>query len=107
VTVTISLVDEKVTLAVHNRGLIPAEDLPVIFDPLSRGLGRIQDDADKMSMGLGLYITREIAKAHGGEITVESDAEKGTVFTVSLPRYQPYVEDWLTGESASRPVPPA
>jgi len=34
---------------------------------------------------LGLYIVREIAKAHGGEVTVRSDKEE-TVFTMRLPR---------------------
>ncbi|HET7785880.1 MAG TPA: PAS domain-containing sensor histidine kinase [Myxococcales bacterium] len=37
-------------------------------------------------MGLGLYISREIARAHGGDIRVESETGKGAVFTVELPR---------------------
>jgi signal transduction histidine kinase len=37
-------------------------------------------------MGLGLFIAREIAEAHGGSLTVESDATSGTVFSVRLPR---------------------
>ena len=36
-------------------------------------------------LGLGLYIVREVARAHGGEVTVRSDNGE-TVFTVSLPR---------------------
>jgi signal transduction histidine kinase len=39
------------------------------------------------SLGLGLYIAREIAKAHGGEIEARSD-ETETVFAVRLPRGQ-------------------
>jgi signal transduction histidine kinase len=35
---------------------------------------------------LGLYITRELVKAHGGSIEVRSDDVTGTTFTVSLPR---------------------
>jgi signal transduction histidine kinase len=38
-------------------------------------------------MGLGLYIAREIATAHGGDIAAKSD-ENETVFTVRLPRLQ-------------------
>jgi signal transduction histidine kinase len=38
------------------------------------------------SIGLGLYIAREIVTAHGGSIDVRSSAEEGTVFTVRLPR---------------------
>ena len=38
------------------------------------------------SIGLGLFIAREIASAHGGTIGAESGLERGTVFTVRLPR---------------------
>ncbi|WP_373889679.1 ATP-binding protein [Massilia sp. MB5] len=38
------------------------------------------------SLGLGLYIVREITLAHGGVVTVESEASSGTLFKVRLPR---------------------
>ena len=38
------------------------------------------------SIGLGLYIAREVVEAHGGTIRVASTAERGTTFTVRLPR---------------------
>jgi signal transduction histidine kinase len=38
------------------------------------------------SLGLGLYIAREIAKAHGGRLELTSSNESGTVFTALLPR---------------------
>ncbi|MDB5329644.1 MAG: two component transcriptional regulator, sensor histidine kinase, partial [Phycisphaerales bacterium] len=41
------------------------------------------------SIGLGLYIAREIVTGHGGTITANSSAETGTVFTVNLPRHRP------------------
>jgi signal transduction histidine kinase len=55
-----------------------------IFDPLQRGPNHQGGDANG-SLGLGLYIAREIAKAHGGEIVARSD-ETETVFSVLLPR---------------------
>jgi hypothetical protein len=72
-----------VTIEVKNSGpAIKKEDLGDIFDPLTRGLGQ---DHSGAGLGLGLYIVREIAQAHGGEVKVQSDNEK-TVFEVRLPR---------------------
>jgi signal transduction histidine kinase len=69
---------------VRNRGTpIDPALLPRLFDPLQRGA-----DAGSRSganLGLGLYIARQIALAHGGTIEVRSDAQE-TVFTVNLPR---------------------
>jgi sigma-B regulation protein RsbU (phosphoserine phosphatase) len=55
-----------------------------IFEPLRRGEAQ-RDASDSFSMGLGLYIVSIIAKAHGGEVNVESTSERGTTFTVKLP----------------------
>ncbi|HZH16635.1 MAG TPA: PAS domain S-box protein [Archangium sp.] len=76
--------ESGVTLGVHNAGPpIPADLLPVIFEPYRRGpaaaLGR-------GSIGLGLYITRQIVLGHGGHIDVRSSEAEGTSFTVWLPR---------------------
>ncbi len=43
-------------------------------------------ERSKTSLGLGLFIVREIVLAHGGTITVESSMAAGTVFTIRLPR---------------------
>jgi hypothetical protein len=77
-----------VVLAVHNAGPpIPPDALPTIFDPLTRDAS---DEGQRRrrpgSIGLGLYIAREIATAHGGTVDVASSAEAGTTFTVRLPR---------------------
>ena len=79
----------EVTFAVHNDGArIEKSMLAQIFEPLKRGLdGQLLSGTDG-SMGLGLYIAREIASAHGGDIAAKSD-EKETVFTVRLPRLRP------------------
>lgn len=72
--------DGQVELTVHNRGTAIAPDLlPVLFRPFQRG------SRDRAGLGLGLYIVREIARAHGGDVSVSSTDEAGTTFTVRLP----------------------
>jgi signal transduction histidine kinase len=75
-----------VRLTVRNGGsAIDPAILDDIFEPLKGGIDyENASDADS-SLGLGLYIAREIAKAHGGEINVRSDANE-TMFSVRLPR---------------------
>jgi signal transduction histidine kinase len=80
--------DDEIVIAVNNRGgPIPPDKMSCIFDPLVRVAGNIHGDhAERTSLGIGLFISREIALAHGGRIGVTSDAENGTTFTVTLPR---------------------
>jgi signal transduction histidine kinase len=77
-----------VVFSVHNEGApIPSEMLATIFDPLVRHATQ-ESAADRVpgSIGLGLYIVREIVLAHGGTIDVVSTRQEGTRFTVRLPR---------------------
>ena len=79
----------ETTLAVMNRGhLISPDALQVIFDPLVQipATGPESDGRPETSLGLGLYIVREIVTAHRGTISVISTESDGTVFTVRLPR---------------------
>lgn len=73
---------DEVRLSTHNPGAIPAELLPVIFDPF-RGS---QQTGNRQGLGLGLFISKYIVEAHGGTIEVESSSERGTTFTARLPR---------------------
>lgn len=74
-----------VRIEVANRGpVIDAATAANLFDPLNRG-DADQSDAHQEGLGLGLFIVREITRAHGGEVELKSDAEE-TVFTVRLPR---------------------
>jgi len=77
-------VPDGVHITVSDTGTgIPAEDLPYIFDRFWRGdKSRTRTEG---SSGLGLAITRQLVLAHGGTITVESEAGKGTTFTIELP----------------------
>lgn len=88
VTITVLGEDDAVTLSVHNTGApIPAELLPHVFDPLMRGLQADEEPQGTRShLGLGLYICRQIVEAHGGTLSVRSDADDGTCFTARLPR---------------------
>jgi signal transduction histidine kinase len=74
-----------VHLSVHNDGPpIAVNVLPSIFSPFRRG--KVQGKSQTESLGLGLFIAREIVLAHGGEIEVESTETTGTTFTARLPR---------------------
>jgi signal transduction histidine kinase len=76
----------EVIFSVHNRGpKIEQSVLAQIFQPLKRGLEHQLVAGRDGSMGLGLYIAREIAIAHHGDISAKSD-ENETVLTVRLPR---------------------
>jgi signal transduction histidine kinase len=73
---------------VRNTGpVIERSALSQIFEPLRRGPGQENRYNADGSLGLGLYIAREIARAHGGEIEARSDQTE-TVFAVRLPRRQ-------------------
>ena len=85
----------ELVLTVHNQGEPLAPDiLTSLFEPRTRGshqeLGR--------SLGLGLFIVRHLAEAHGGTVEVASSREAGTLFTVRLPPRE---------GPAATPVPPA
>jgi hypothetical protein len=89
--IVVSLAGEpaQVVLQVKNDGEPIAEaDLAIVFDPLVQGPPSQKKPRRRAgSMGLGLYIAREVVIAHGGLITVTSAAASGTVFKVSLPRH--------------------
>ncbi len=72
------------TLSVNNQGEpIPPEDLPHVFDRFYRSdKARARETG---GFGLGLAIARGIAESHGGKISVASDAQDGTTFTVRIP----------------------
>jgi signal transduction histidine kinase len=73
-------------VAVHNQGEPIPEGLRAkLFDPFRRG-SRDSRTSRTAGLGLGLYISQEVAVAHGGQIEVESDPVYGTTFTVIVPR---------------------
>jgi signal transduction histidine kinase len=77
--------EAEVRLSVHDEGGgLRADRHEEIFEPFRRGVAGDTEEAH--SAGLGLYIVRRIAEAHGGEVTVASAPATGTTFTVRLPR---------------------
>lgn len=82
VTVTSSIAETSYDLAVHNRGIpIAASAIARLFEPMSRAT----TTNSGRSVGLGLFIVREIAQAHGGSVEVQSTAT-GTTFAATFPR---------------------
>lgn len=73
---------EQVMIEVEDTGVgIPAEKLETVFDRFQRGGVRQQ------GYGLGLYLCRQIVKAHQGTIAVRSERGRGSVFTIYLPTH--------------------
>ena len=82
ITITSRLGEGGCQVAVHNHGAaIPQTLLAGLFEPMTRGTDQ---GSEVRSVGLGLYIVRELARAHGGDVVVSSCATKGTTFTVTL-----------------------
>jgi PAS domain S-box-containing protein len=74
-----------VSVEVHNEGLpIPDELQSTIFSPFRRG-ERDSRTMKTAGLGLGLYISREVTIAHGGQLDLQSSGIEGTTFRVTLP----------------------
>ena len=85
----------QVTVADHGPG-VPSADRERVFDRFWRGQSRVGEGA-----GLGLAITSEIARAHGGTAAVEDNAGSGAVFKLSF-RLSPRRESEQTSSHPSR-----
>jgi len=69
---------------VHNAGpLIPQELQAALFNPFRRGE---RESRSPSGLGLGLYISKEVVRRHGGQLEIRSTAGEGTTFRVVLPR---------------------
>jgi heavy metal sensor kinase len=84
VHITVQKEDEqRVALSVKDTGIgISEEELPHIFERFYRG----DPSRPHTGNGLGLSLAQAIAQAHGGKIRVVSSPEKGSTFTITLPR---------------------
>jgi signal transduction histidine kinase len=72
----------EILLIFQDEGIgIPEKDLPYLFDRFYR----VQDSRTGEGTGLGLGIAKWIIDQHNGRITVESELDQGTIFTICLP----------------------
>lgn len=77
---------DRICIAVTNLGpAIPHESLATLFSSFVQLSPHADDMRPRTSLGLGLYIAREICSAHDGTLTVHSD-DSGTVFSACIPR---------------------
>jgi signal transduction histidine kinase len=75
---------DQVEMTIHSRGpAIPADIRAHLFDPFQ--VGPRPAGTPRRSIGLGLFVVKELVSAHGGEVSVESDGG-GTRFIVTLPK---------------------
>ena len=89
VTVVARLEGSLVQINVHNEGPSIPEDLQSrLFNPFRRG-ERDSRTSKTAGLGLGLYISNEIVRAHGGELTIHSNDADGTTFRITLPYDRP------------------
>lgn len=77
---------DRIRIEVHNAGVIPEAVLGSLFDPFR---GTQHRRTKSRGLGLGLFIVKEIAVAHGGTIDLTSTESSGTTFEVHLPRHAP------------------
>jgi len=74
----------RVRFEVADQGFgIPADELSKIFEKFYRRENK--ETRDESGFGLGLAFTKEVAMRHGGEVVVESEVGKGSVFIFSIP----------------------
>jgi PAS domain S-box-containing protein len=86
VRVFVEASDNEAVLEVEDEGMgISAEILPRLFQPFERGVA----PGHFGGLGLGLHITDQIVRAHGGTISVRSAEGRGSTFTVRLPIRMP------------------
>lgn len=84
VTFRVNITDQQIDMSIEDTGVgIAADELPKVFDKFFRSPDpRVQEQT---GTGLGLALAHEVVRLHGGKITVESEINKGSTFSVLLP----------------------
>jgi signal transduction histidine kinase len=101
--IELSAAGQSALVTVRDEGVgIAAEDLPRLFGRFVRIQNR--ETSHVGGTGLGLYLSRELARQHGGDLSVESTPGAGSTFTLSLPLAAP-VQEPLPVPTAPEPGP--
>ena len=75
--------DSELLIVVCDNGVgIEKEEQALLFQPFAQLKNKYQ--ATVTGTGLGLYLTKKIVELHGGEITLESEPQRGTCFTIRI-----------------------
>lgn len=84
--IDIRSVGGRVLVRVEDEGIgIPEDEIDLVFNPFFRASN--SSLASTEGMGLGLYVSRQLARVHGGDLWAAARPGGGTVFTLSLPLY--------------------
>ena len=107
VRLTVSEDWRRARISVSDRGIgIGRSDLGVLFTRFGRIVN--SENSHVFGSGLGLYLSRGIARLHDGDITAESAEGQGSTFTLQLPLAVPTLRRWLNRFAAApSPEPPA
>ncbi len=106
ITVRLRTQPDSLVIEVSDNGIgIPAGQIPLLFSKYTR----VANEHTRciQGTGLGLLIVKEIVKAHGGDVEVESEVGRGSTFRVTLPRKQPALAPYQPQEVAIQDVIPA
>ncbi|GAB4332827.1 MAG: response regulator [Calditrichia bacterium] len=95
VVVRLEIKNQEIQYSVSDNGIgIPLDKQEIIFDPfyeIQNTINHRSSDSEFMGggMGIGLSLVREIVNLHKGQIHLESEPGKGTLFTIKFPLYNP------------------
>ncbi len=88
ISIKVAAENEQVLIQVQDNGIgISEEHLPYIFDLFYRA-PHDHEEGNEQGTGLGLALCKELVYLHSGKLTVSSQLDVGSIFTICLPRYQ-------------------
>jgi signal transduction histidine kinase/DNA-binding response OmpR family regulator len=89
ILVNVLLEAPKVIISVKDTGIgIPDHQIAYIFDPFYR-VSNPTNDHEEPGSGVGLAFCKELIQLHGGNLSVRSKADQGSVFFITFPQFQP------------------